>query len=92
MIAGDENLFRVLINTKDRMAELLAAKSDGAPYRYVSFQVLGLNLHCKEQPVFCYYDTPCESIAEIISHLDHGMRRLFEQEPPKRSNSKLKNE
>ena len=52
VIADDEGLFRVLINTKDRMGELLLANSDGAPYRYVSFQVLGLNMLCKEQQCF----------------------------------------
>lgn len=31
VIVDDEKLFRVFINTKDRMAELLVAKSDGAP-------------------------------------------------------------
>ena len=66
-ITEGENVLRVLIKTSLRIAELLVSDdNDFAPYRWISFQILNLQGEMTETPSFCYFDSPRDSLNEIL--------------------------
>ena len=78
LIDGEDAL-RVLIKTPYRIAEwLVSDDNDFTPYRWISFQVLDLHGEEKEPPLFCYFDSPQDSLNEILQQLNLGMAILLE--------------
>ena len=67
---------RVIFETKNAMAELLAGEGAYAPYRFVSFTVLDTRLDLHAEPVFSFCDDDSHTIAQILRELDRGMAVL----------------
>ena len=64
---------RVIFETENGLAELLAGEGACAPYRFVSFTVLDLRLDPHAEPVFSFCDDASHTAAEILRALDRGM-------------------
>ena len=72
VVRCDDAGLRVFFESTDKVGELIVAQADFAPYRFVSFQVLDTD----EKPVFCYYDSECSTITEILGKLDEGLQMI----------------
>ena len=70
---------RVIFETENAMAELLAGEGAYAPYRFVAFTVLDTRLDLDVGPVFCYYDHESHTIGDILRALDRGLGFLKER-------------
>ena len=64
---------RVIFETENALAELIAGEPDCAPYRFVSFHVLDTRLDLHAGPVFCFYDDDSHSVADILRELERGL-------------------
>ena len=64
---------RVIFETENGLAELLAGEGACAPYRFVSFTVLDIRLDPHAEPVFSFCDDASHTAAEILRELDRGM-------------------
>ena len=64
---------RVIFETENGLAELLAGEGACAPYRFVSFTVLDIRLDPHAEPVFSFCDDASHTAAEILRALDRGM-------------------
>ena len=67
---------RVIFETENGLAELLAGEGACAPYRFVSFTVLDIRLDPHAEPVFSFCDDASHTAAEILRELDRGMEML----------------
>lgn len=72
VVRSDEGGFRVFFESADKIGELMVARADFAPYRFVSFQILCTD----ETPVFCYYDSEASTISQILAQLDAGLHSM----------------
>ena len=64
---------RVIFETENGLAELLAGGGACAPYRFVSFTGLDLRQDPYAEPVFSFCDDASHTAAEILRELDRGM-------------------
>ena len=64
---------RVIFETENGLAELLAGEGACAPYRFVSFTVLDLRQDPHAEPVFSFCDDASHTVPEILRALDRGM-------------------
>ena len=67
---------RVIFETENGLAELLAGEGACAPYRFVSFTVLDPRLDPHAEPVFSFCDDASHTVPEILRALDRGMEML----------------
>lgn len=65
--------FRVVFETENALAELIAGDGAYAPYRFVSFVVVDVRQDVTAEPVFCFYDEESHSIGDILRELDRGL-------------------
>lgn len=73
VLTDREDALRVVFETENALAELLAGDGEYAPYRHVSFTVLDTRLDMNAEPVFCFYDDESHTIGDILRELDRGM-------------------
>ena len=67
---------RVIFETENALAELLAGEGAFSPYRFVAFTVLDPRQELHAEPVFCFYDDASHTIGDILRELDRGLRFL----------------
>lgn len=68
VLIDNEACFRAIVEWKKCTGELLVERTEFAPYRYVSFNILS---NKKDESVFCYYDSE-ESLEEIADKIKEG--------------------
>lgn len=68
---------RVIFETENALAELIAGEGECAPYRFVSFTVLDLRLDLRAEPVFCFHDNDTHTAEDILRELARGIRYLM---------------
>ena len=73
VLNDDPERLRVIFETENALAELIAGDGAYTPYRFVSFTVLDTRLALDAEPVFCDYDGEDSSIEDILRALDRGM-------------------
>ncbi len=69
---------RVLFETENAMAELIAGDGAYTPYRFVSFTVLNMQQDLNVSPVFFYYDNEDSTMDDILCGLKQGLCYLEE--------------
>lgn len=68
VLIDNEECFRAIVEWEKCTGELLVERSDFAPFRYVSFNILS---NKKDESVFYYYDSE-ESLEEIANKIKEG--------------------
>ena len=67
---------RVIFETENALAELLAGEGAFSPYRFVSMTVLDTRLPPQAGPVFSFWGNGDHTIPDILRELDRGLRFL----------------
>ena len=70
---------RVIFETENALAELLAGEGAFSPYRFVAFTVLDPRQELHAAPVFCFCDDESHTIGAILRELDRGLHVLKAQ-------------
>lgn len=63
---------RIIFETENALGELIVAKAESAPFRWVSLTVLDKRLDIHAEPVFCFHDREDSTAADILRALDRG--------------------
>jgi len=77
MLKDDRNCLRIGLDFGEILAEILVVKPDFAPFRYVSFQAVGLVNGIPDLLHF-WYDNEESTIEDIINNLDKSIQVLLE--------------
>lgn len=80
ILEDSDTLFRVIIESEHHMAELIANEPGFAPYRFVSFLVLGIESTLDKPPLFCFYDDEFCSVTDILCGLDVILKNIVVRE------------
>ena len=78
ILADSDESLRVIFETGNALAELIAGDGKFAPYRHVAFTVLDVRLEPTAGPVFCFYDDSTHTLDDILRELDRGIRCVAE--------------
>lgn len=73
VLTDQSDALRVIFETENTLAELLAGNGEYAPYRHVSFTVLDTRLALTAPPVYCFYDDETSTAEDILRALDKGL-------------------
>lgn len=73
VLLDTDSAYRVILESKTCMGELLVCIPDFAPYRYVSFQILSIG----HGPVYTFFDDDSCSVLHIIKKLNAGLMMLL---------------
>lgn len=77
VLKDDENCLRVELNFGELLAEILVEEPDFAPYRYVSFQAVGI-VNGVPDLMYFWYDEEKTSVEDIIENLTKAIDVVFE--------------
>lgn len=72
ILKDDDNCLRVELNFGELLAEILVEEPDFAPYRYVSFQAVGI-VNGVPDLLYFWYDEEGMRIEEIIEKLSDAV-------------------
>ena len=75
-----DTMFRAVMESKNHLAELIVNEPGFAPYRFVSFQVLGMESTGDKPPLFCFYDDETCEVSDIISRLNEILKNIVVRE------------
>lgn len=75
-----DTMFRAVMESRNHLAELIVNEPGFAPYRFVSFQVLGMESTCDKPPLFCFYDDETCGVSDIISRLNEMLKHIVVRE------------
>jgi len=78
ILKDDKDCLRVELNFGKLLAEILVAEPDFAPYRYVSFQAVGV-VNGVPNFVHFWYDEDGMGIKEVIKNLDKAVTIVWEK-------------
>ena len=73
ILTDSTKTLRVIFETENALAELLAGNGEYAPYRFISFTVLDPSQDSNAEPVFRFCDDDSHTINDILLELNRGM-------------------
>jgi len=76
VLTDRDDALRVIFETENTLAELIASDGAYTPCRFVSFTVLDTRLDLPAEPVFCFYDNDSHTVEDILRALDRGMAHI----------------
>ena len=76
ILKDDERCLRAELNFGEALAEILVVEPDFVPFRYVSFQAVGI-LSTVPDLVHFWYDKEDTSIREVIENLDKAITAVW---------------
>lgn len=80
VLRDDAEGLRIIWETEAHLAELMVCRAEYAPYRFVSFVLLGIRQEPGQDPVYCYYDREDSSVSEVLAALEYGAAMMERRE------------
>lgn len=80
ILEDTEIMFRVILESKNQLAELIVNEPEFAPYQFVSFQVLGIDNDGDPASEYCFYDDESCDILFILQKVDWLLEKLIVRE------------
>lgn len=76
VILDTDKCYRVIIEWKKCMGEIVIEQPEFAPYRYVSFKIVSC-IDTDSLSLFCWYDSSDDSLDSIRAKIDEGLKIGF---------------